>query len=88
MIRNIQDPATEPKHKREITISISIVPTEDRSMAATEISAKTKLAPIMSDSGSLMFDFDEKGKFFALTQNAETQGELFLNEEKEVMNGR
>lgn len=89
VLRNITDPATEAKKKRELKISISVVPSEDRGMATTTIDVKTVLAPVKQDSGSVIFDFNEKGQIVARTHQAEDQGELFLNEEnEEAANGR
>ena len=87
VIRNITDPATKATAKREIVISVTIVPTEDRNMAATRIDVKTKLAPVREDVGSIMFDIDDKGQVVAKAYEAETQNELFVTE-KEAANGR
>ena len=87
VIRNITDPATKATAKREIVISVTIVPTEDRNMAATRIDVKTKLAPVREDVGSIMFDIDDKGQVVAKAYEAETQNELFVPE-REVANGR
>lgn len=87
LLRNVSDPATEAKCKREIVITVAVVPSEDRNMANTKLEVKTKLAPVKGDVGSVMFDFDEKGRMVARTHEAENQGELFL-EDKEVANGR
>lgn len=85
VVRNIQDPATEANQKREILITVSIAPTKDRGMAATNVSVKTKLAPVKADSGSVMFDFDKQGRIVARTQEAENQGELFLDDKREAV---
>lgn len=87
MIRNITDPATKATAKREIVITVTVVPTEDRNMAATRIDVKTKLAPVREDVGSIMFDIDDKGQVVARAYEAETQNELFVTE-KEAANGR
>lgn len=82
VIRNVMDPATEAKKKREIILSVTVVPTEDRNMAATKVEVKTKLAPVKPDVGSLMFDLDDHGKFIAKAYEAEDQGELFYDDNK------
>ena len=87
VIRNITDPATKATAKREIVISVTIVPTEDRNMAATRIDVKTKLAPVREDVGSITFDIDDKGQVVAKAYEAETQNELFVTE-KEAAYGR
>ena len=90
VIRNVMDPATEAKKKREIILSVTIVPSEDRNMANVKIDVKTKLAPVKPDVGSLMFDVNDKGKIVAKAYEAEDQGELFFEEgkKKEAVNGR
>lgn len=87
VIRNVMDPSTKATVKREITITVTVVPSEDRNMAATRIDVKTKLAPVREDVGSIMFDVNEHGMVVARAYEAETQNELFLPE-KEVANGR
>lgn len=87
MIRNIADPATRATAKREIVITVTVVPTEDRNMAATKVEVKTKLAPVKEDVGSIMFDVNDKGMIVARAYEAEQQNELFVPE-KEVVNGR
>lgn len=88
VLRNITDPATEARKKRELKIIVSVVPSEDRGMAVTTIEVKTVLAPVKQDSGSVILDFNEKGQIVAKTHQTEDQGELFLNDEKEAADGR
>lgn len=88
VMRNIMDPATDARKKREIKITVSIIPSEDRGMATTTINVKTTLAPVREDSGSVIFDYNEKGRLVARTHEPENQGELFLEEKKEAADGR
>lgn len=43
--RNIQDPNTDPKAKREITVKLKFAPNKSRNVTNTSISVSTKLAP-------------------------------------------
>lgn len=46
VLRNIQDPNTNPTTVRDIKLTVSLKPTEDRASAAVLISTTKKLAPI------------------------------------------
>jgi hypothetical protein len=82
LIDNMLDPSTEAKKARSIVITIKVIPSEDRSMAQTEVDVKTKLAPIMTDSGSFVLDADDSGRVVAKTGKPENQGILFEEPEK------
>ena len=43
--RNIQDPNTDPKAKREITVKLKFAPNKSRNVTNTSIAVSTKLAP-------------------------------------------
>lgn len=47
VIENIQDPNTEARAARKITITIGIKPNSDRSFGSTGIQTKTTLAPAL-----------------------------------------
>lgn len=89
VIRNVVDPATDAKHKRQVIMTVTVVPNESRNAAAVMIDVKTKLAPIKKDEGSIMFDTNEHGKYVAKAYESEDQGELFaMDPKKEAVNGR
>lgn len=46
VLRNIQDPNTSPTATREIKLTVSLKPAEDRASAAVTISTTKKLSPI------------------------------------------
>lgn len=84
LVENMLDPSTKAKEARSIVITIKVVPSEDRSMALTEVDVKTKLAPIMTDSGSFILDTDDTGRIIAKTGEPENQGLLFGDEQKQI----
>ena len=46
VLENLQDPNTQWKPKRSITMKISFIQNEDRDDTAVEVSVETKLAPV------------------------------------------
>ena len=56
VIKNIQDINTISNETREITIKISLKPTPERELAATEIKVSSKLAPLKPHSCALYMD--------------------------------
>lgn len=59
---NIADPNTDPKKARKITMTLTVKPNEQRTIANVEIDVKTSLAAPIGISTTLMIDRDEKGK--------------------------
>ena len=82
LLDNISNPATKSTATRSITLTVQITPSADRSVAKTVVKVINKLAPIQEDVGSFIFEQDEKGQVIAMTQEAQEQGDLFLDYEK------
>lgn len=62
---NISDPNTDPKKARKVTMTLTLKPNEQRTIANLEIDVKTSLVAPMGISTTLMIDRDEKGKAVA-----------------------
>jgi hypothetical protein len=62
---NIADPNTDPKKVRKITMTMTIKPNEQRTIADVAIDVKTTLAAPVGISTTIMIDRDEKGKAVA-----------------------
>jgi len=62
---NISDPNTDAKKVRKLTMTLTLKPNEQRTIANLEIDVKTSLAAPMGISTTLMIDRDEKGKAVA-----------------------
>lgn len=75
VLDNIADPNTKTKCARTITLTVSIVPSEDRSVGSVEIDCKSKLAN-MNPAGHAIYLVQE-GRHQRAYQRREHQGELF-----------
>lgn len=82
ILDNISNPATKSTATRTLTLTVQIKPSADRSMAETVVKVVNRLAPIQEDVGSFIFDLNEKGQVIAMTQEAQEQGDLFIDYEK------
>ena len=59
---NIADPNTDAKKTRKVTMTLTLKPNEQRSIANLEIDVKTSLVAPIGISTTLMIDRDEKGQ--------------------------
>ena len=59
---NIADPNTDAKKTRKVTMTLTLKPNEQRSIANLEIDVKTSLVAPVGISTTLMIDRDDKGK--------------------------
>ena len=59
---NIADPNTDAKKTRKVTMTLTLKPNEQRSIANLEIDIKTSLVAPIGISTTLMIDRDEKGQ--------------------------
>ena len=62
VLDNIQDPNTNPKAKRSVTLKVTISPAEDRSVSDVQIDVLEKLAPIKPFGTRLFMGRDKDGK--------------------------
>lgn len=62
---NIADPNTDAKKTRKVTMTLTIKPNEQRTIASLDIDVKTSLAAPKTISTAIMIDRDEKGKAVA-----------------------
>jgi hypothetical protein len=62
---NIADPNTDAKKARKVTMTLTLKPNEQRTIANLEVDVKTSLAAPVGISTTLMIDRDEKGKIVA-----------------------
>lgn len=69
VLRNVDDPNTEPKTKRKVTIELTFTP--DASRQAIEVTAfvKSKLAAAKGGQGVIFVVRDRKGDPFAVHSN-------------------
>jgi hypothetical protein len=62
---NIADPNTDAKKTRKVTLTLTMKPNEQRTIANLDVDVKTSLAQPIPISTTLMIDRDEKGKIVA-----------------------
>ncbi|MBP1889848.1 hypothetical protein J2Z53_001431 [Clostridium moniliforme] len=98
VLENIQDPNTDFKLKRKLTLEMTFVSGEDRELAEVSMIAKTKLAPNKPIATKIVIGTDGKGGVLAseykkqvpgqsaMRVNEETGEILTTAEEKETIN--
>ena len=98
VLENIQDPNTDFKLKRKLTLEMTFVSGEDRELAEVSMIAKTKLAPNKPIATKIVIGTDGKGGVLAseykkqvpgqsaMRVNEETGERLTTAEEKETIN--
>lgn len=98
VLENIQDPNTDFKLKRKLTLEMTFVSGEDRELAEVSMIAKTKLAPNKLIATKIVIGTDGKGGVLAseykkqvpgqsaMRVNEETGEILTTAEEKETIN--
>ena len=85
-IENILDPNTEAKVKREVTIKVTISPTDTRTWGEIQIAATSKLAPTKAFVTRAYFGVDN-GRHIACEDNPEQLTlDDFKNEQQKVSN--
>lgn len=62
---NIADPNTDAKKTRKITMTLTMKPNEQRTIANLEVDVKTSLAAPVGISTTLMIDRDDQGRAIA-----------------------
>jgi len=62
---NIADPNTDAKKTRKVTMTLTLKPNEQRTIANLEVDVKTSLAAPVGISTTLMIDQDQNGKIVA-----------------------
>jgi hypothetical protein len=75
VLDNIQDPNTDPKKVRSVTLKITINPSEDRQVASYAIDGNSKLAPLKAVPGRMFLGVNKHGKGVASEEHP-TQVEM------------
>jgi len=61
VLNNIDDPSTNPKEPRKITLEFTFTPSEAREMGVLEIRAKSKLAPAQATGSTFILQDNGNG---------------------------
>lgn len=80
VLENIQDPNTDWKIKRALTVEIKFEAQEDRELALLDISTKTKLAPKKSVGTKIIIGTDGKGGVIASEFKKQVPGQSAMRE--------
>lgn len=82
VVENIYDPNTKAKFKRKITITMTLMPSDDRDLVETEILTKSTLAPVAPISTRFMVDKDHtENKVYAVEYyKDQMRGQMSIDE--------
>lgn len=75
VVDNIADFNTEAKARREVTLKITLLPSEDRKASAVYVDCKAKLAPHRGEATQVFFGIVNGER--AAVESDPTQGKLF-----------
>lgn len=82
--RNLQDPNTDFKKARKLTITLNFSTTEDRELTTVSADYKTTLAPKKPVSTIMMIGTDTKGKVLATEINKQVPGQTYMVVDEET----
>ena len=88
VLENIQDENTDGTATRKITLSITLKPNKERSLANVSVQAKTTLAPATGIGSVLILDVDGKGNAVAAELKSGAPGQSYFNDDGEVLNDK
>jgi hypothetical protein len=69
VLRNIMDPSTEARQKREIVLRVKFHPKDDRVQINCEFTCDTKLAGLMPATSRMFVGRDAEGALYALSED-------------------
>lgn len=76
---NVQDPNTDPKAKREITMKVVIKPNERRDSADFQVQVTGKVAPPTPLSQTVLLSFNPDGSVTATERTEQVPGQLKID---------
>lgn len=79
VVDNILDMNTEAKVKRKVTLTIEMVPDEDRRVVKIAASAKSTLAPVVPVGTSLVVTADSNGEMILAEIVPQVPGQLSMS---------
>jgi hypothetical protein len=79
VVDNILDMNTEAKYKRKVTLTIVMVPDEDRQVVKIEASAKSALAPVTPVGTSLVITADHNGEMMLAEIIPQVPGQVSMD---------
>ena len=87
VMRNVADPNTDPRAKRQIKIVIDVVPNERRDTAAFKTHVESKIAPKAAISNVVFLHTNDDGSITATEVTNQVPGQLAMDgSEQELPN--
>lgn len=80
VLENIQDPNTDAKKKRKITLTVTFEPKESRDFTGVDFQVKTTLQPAVPVQTGLIIGIDGKGHAVAAEYSRQIPGQTFVDE--------
>ncbi len=84
VLENIQDPNTDPKNKRKITLTLTLEADENRDIANVSVQAKSALAPTKEVTSKLIMDTNSSGKVIGQELRSGMKGQTYIDEDNDV----
>lgn len=84
VLANIQDPNTDWKSKRKLTIELTFMSREDRELTSVDILTKTKLAPAKPIATTFIMGTDGKGGIIASEFKNQIPGQSVMRVDEET----
>lgn len=88
VLENIQDPNTEAEKARKITLTVTIVPNEQRNLADVKVSAKSALVPAREVGASIIMDYDADGKVTGAELKSGIPGQTYIDNDGDIANDK
>ena len=88
VLRNVFDPNTSAKARRQITLTVTVKPDKNRKTAIFEIDVKRKTAPHETLSSTCFIEKNGKGQVVAYEDNGQLEGQMDMTDattEQETM---
>ncbi|MDZ5712265.1 replication terminator protein [Jeotgalibacillus haloalkalitolerans] len=83
VLENIDDPNTDHKAKRTVTLTLTMTADEKRELVTTDVQVKSKLAPAKSVGSTLILGHDN-GKVVGAELKSGAKGQTYWNEDGEL----
>lgn len=81
ILENINDPNTDPKKARKLTLTVTMKGDEERELATVSVQAKSTLAPAKDVETIIVMDYDSKGKVTGKELKSGIKGQTYFDED-------
>lgn len=84
VLENLQDPNTDYKKRRKLTMDLTFITNESREITSVDIVAKTKLSPAKPITTSLLMDISANGEVIASEFKKQIPGQVVMTVDKDT----